>query len=450
MSPKVTLTITSENLKGQGFIFETRNTCIIGRANDCNPHLPSDKNHRTVSRYHCLLDINPPAIRIRDFGSLNGTYINGQLIGRRHPETRPEDRDQMYFPEHDLQAGDEIQLGNTIFRVDVEGINDIEATKPASLMLANDQQALQEQVQNLVRQTNQESPNLLKIQGYTLIKLLGQGGFGAVYLARHDRTGEEIALKVLLPQIAHNQTVVEMFLREVKTTRILDHPNLVKLKDCGYADSLFFFTLDYCQDGSVADLIQKRRGPLSLDEAMPIILQTLDGLTYAHNVIVSDVKQEDGSLGQGRGLIHRDLKPANLFLTTIAGKRIAKIGDYGLAKAFDLAGLSGQTMTGTIAGTPHFMPRQQVINFKYAKPEVDIWAMAASLYYMLTCTYPRDFVAGQEPFLVVLNTDAVPILKRNPAIPKALAEVIDLALIDRPAISFQDAATFKQALLQAM
>ncbi|RCJ14555.1 hypothetical protein A6S26_10590 [Nostoc sp. ATCC 43529] len=124
--------------------------------------------------------------------------------------------------------------------------------------------------------------------------------------------------------------------------------------------------------------------------------------------------------------------------------RIIKIADYGLAKAFDQAGLSGQTMSGTHAGTPVFMPRQQVINFKYAKPEVDIWATAACLYFMLTGAFPRNFVG--DPFLAVLQTNAVPIRKRDASIPKKLAELIDLALVDQPEIHFKDAATFKQAL----
>jgi eukaryotic-like serine/threonine-protein kinase len=449
MPAKVTLSIIAGSLKGQGFTFETRNTCIIGHANDCNPQLPDDKHHRTVSRYHCLLDINPPAIRIRDFGSLNGTHINGQLIGQRHPETTPEQRAQMYFPEHDLKAGDEIKLGNTIFRVDMEETDHDEATLAPSSILASNPPDLLKQVQCLVQQANAAKQNPIIIEGYTLLKLLGQGGFGAVYLARHNETIEELALKVLLPQIAHNQAIVEMFLREVENTKALEHLNLVKLRDYGYSASLFFFTLDYCNGGSVADLIQKRRKPLPVDEAMPIILQALDGLEYAHNAAIPKVKQRDGSFGKGRGLVHRDLKPANLFLETVDGQHITKIGDYGLAKAFDLAGLSGQTMTGTTAGTPHFMPRQQVINFKYAKPEVDIWALAASLYYMLTCTYPRNF-RGKDPFLAMLQTNAVPILQRSVPIPKQLAEVIDLALVDNPELHFKDAAAFKRALLSAI
>jgi serine/threonine-protein kinase len=123
-----------------------------------------------------------------------------------------------------------------------------------------------------------------------------------------------------------------------------------------------------------------------------------------------------------------------------------KLGDYGLAKAFDQAGLSGLTRTGTVAGTPYYLPRQQVVEFRYARPEVDVWAMAATLYHLLTGTVPRDFPSGRDPWGVVLETSAKPILQRNPDIPAGLAEVIDRALRDDPQIGFQTVREFQQAL----
>ena len=123
-----------------------------------------------------------------------------------------------------------------------------------------------------------------------------------------------------------------------------------------------------------------------------------------------------------------------------------KVGDFGLAKAFDTAGLSGQTRTGSIAGTLSFMPRQQIVNFKYAKPEVDVWAMAASLYFMLTGTGPRDFPKGEDPCDVILRTSAIPIRQRNAKIPIKLAQVIDAALIDKPQINIKTAAELRRAL----
>ena len=104
MTSKVTLTITAGNLKGQEFIFDTRTTCIIGRAKDCYPKIPDDEKHRTISRYHCLLDINPPDIRVRDFGSKNGTFVNSKKIGQREAHQSLEEAAQIQFPEYDLQG----------------------------------------------------------------------------------------------------------------------------------------------------------------------------------------------------------------------------------------------------------------------------------------------------------------------------------------------------------
>ena len=426
MAAKVTLTVTQGSLQGQEFVFEERTTCIIGRASDCNPKLLDN----TISRYHCLLDINPPLIRVRDLGSLLGTYVNSELIGQRQSHQTPEEAAKQNFPEYDLKDGDEIKLSNTVFKVSIQGVSPDAAKIPA---------------QPIEQQVEAGDPNLISVRGYTTLKLLGKGGCGAVYLARHDRTNELTALKVMLPQVATNQYAIDLFLRETENTKALQHPNVVRLRDYGYDEGTFFFSMEYCDGGSVVNLMQQRGGRLSVDEAVPIIIQVLDGLSYAHNVEIPYVKLADGTIGKGRGLVHRDLKPGNIFLSNVNGSRIAKIGDYGLAKAFDNAGLSGQTMSGTSAGTPNFMCRQQVLNFKYAKPEVDIWATAASLYYILTGKYPRDFV-GLDPFAAILNTNPVPIRERDASIPKRLTQLIDSALVDNPEIYFKNAAALKRAL----
>jgi serine/threonine protein kinase len=451
MSAKVTLTVTEGSLEGQEFVFDSRTTCIIGRAKDCNPELPDDEAHKTISRYHCLLDIIPPDIRVRDFGSLNGTYVNGEKIGQRQPNQTPEEAAKISFPEYDLKDGDEIKLGNTVFQVNIEVDKMRSQTQPlvevkaSTTKPATQPPQFSEIIQCLLQQATDGESKLVAIRGYTIERELGQGGYGAVYLARHDQTSELVALKLMLPKVAAKPGAIDMFLREIENNKALQHPNVVQLQDYGYDNGTFFFTLEYCDGGSVADLMRQRGGTLSIDEAIPIILQTLEGLHYAHNAEIPCVKRADDKIGKGWGLVHRDLKPHNILLANVNGPRVAKIADYGLAKAFDLAGLSGQTMSGTAAGTPRFMPRQQVINFKYAKPEVDVWAVAASLYNMLTGAYPRNF-GNKDPFLAVLQTDPVPIHQRENSIPKRLAELIDLALVDKPEIHFKTAAEFKQAL----
>lgn len=269
-------------------------------------------------------------------------------------------------------------------------------------------------------------------------------------MARDKQTNEEVALKVMRPKVAANQRAVNWFMREVENMKVLKHRNVVGLKEFGYADETFFFTMEYCDGGSVVDLMAKRGvSTLPIGEAVVIILQVLDGLTYTHNAEIPHVRLADGSFAKGRGLIHRDLKPGNIFLANVGGKQVAKSGDYGLSKAFDQAGLSGQTMTGNVVDTPYFRPRQQVIDYKYAQPDVDVWAAAACLYVMITGYSSRN-LQGQDPFLAVLQTDAVPVRDRTYAIPQPLATVIDRALIDNPEIYYKSAAKFKQPLLNSI
>lgn len=446
MPPKVTLTITEGTLKGQEFIFDSRTTCIIGRSPDCNPKLPDDETHRTISRYHCLLDINPPDIRVRDFGSKNGTFVNGTKIGQRQPEQTPEEGAKLIFPEYDLKTNDEIQLGNTVLQVNIEANKEVETSRTSQpeLNINSKETGSDEKVRQLLQQANSGNSDLLSIQGYTILKGLGKGRFSAVYLARHQETGQEVALKVMLPAVATNPNVIIFFLQEINNTQLLNHPNIIKVLNSGYYDGIFFFTLEYCNGDNLFNLMRQKGGRLSIDEAIPIIMQVLNGLEYAHQTDIPYVKLANGSFARGRGLVHRDLKPSNIFIKNTNSDRIIKIGDYALSKTFDQAGLSGQSMSGTKAETPAFMPRQQMINFKYIKPEIDIWAAAACLYFILTGAFPRDFVG--DPFLAVLQTNAVPIRKRDNSIPKYLAELIDLALVDKPEIHFKDAISFKQAL----
>ncbi|MBE9126283.1 MULTISPECIES: protein kinase domain-containing protein [unclassified Coleofasciculus] len=450
MSAKVILIAITGNLKGQRFEFSDRTTCIIGRAKDCNPRFPNDKYNQTISRYHCLLDINPPAIRIRDFGSLHGTYVNGKIIGKRQRQQTPAEGALMEFPEYDLKEGDEIKLRNTVFRISIEGAKPLKVT-PGVLQVMPTKQQLsvtstgELQCSSTVVVAQIPDSYFPDIKGYTLLKWLGKGELGNVYLAHHDQSKELVALKVMRSQVSANTGAISRFLREMKKTKLLLHPNIIQLKAFGYSQGNFFFTMDYCNGGSVADLMRQRDGRLSVNEAMSITLQVLDGLEYAHRVNIPTVKRADDSRCIVHGLVHGDLNPTNIFLTDVGLGRIGKVAKYGIVKAFDLAGLRGLSMSGTQARTPAFMPRQQVIDFKDTKPEIDVWAVAACLYFMLTGQLPRDFV-GQDPFLVVLQTKPVPIRQRDASIPRRLAEVIDLALMDCPQIYFKSAAALKRAL----
>jgi eukaryotic-like serine/threonine-protein kinase len=329
MPSKITLSVTRGNLKGQHYLFEERTTCIIGRAEGCLPQLPDDPDHSTISRYHCLLDINPPNIRVRDFGSKNGTYVNGKKIGQRLPEQTPEEGAKMNFPEYDLQAGDTIKLSSTEFQVAIEFATEDRPTinvAKANVVYADvpKKPNFLELLNNLLKRAIAGDRNLVAIRGYEIVKLLGKGGFGEVYLARNEQTQEIVALKVMLPEIVAHQSAIDQFFREAQNTKMLSHTHIVELRDLGYSDGVFFLTMEYCDRGSVKDLMESQGGRLSIDKALEIIFQVLEALDYAHHAEIPYVKLADGGVAKGRGLVHRDLKPANIFLTKSGKKRSRK------------------------------------------------------------------------------------------------------------------------------
>ncbi|HJT78102.1 MAG TPA: protein kinase [Gemmataceae bacterium] len=516
---RVTLHFTQGQRANQEIVCTEPAVLLFGRAEGCNPLFPR-KGHERVSRHHCLVELNPPDVRLRDLGSMHGTFLNGNLIGNR-PKGQAPDQTKYASPEHDLRDGDEVRLtdkSQVAFRVSVvvpahcaacgaliaegqkaacavgvtthpgplaaeagprgeqrylcpacrrrgaetapvvrtccrcgrEVTAERGANRPGQFVCGDcraNQQGVMHDLMGQARAGNQE---LRAIRDYTLLEELGHGGMGAVYLARHQRTGQPVAIKLMLPKVAADDRAVGLFQREVRNTMALQHRHVVRLLDHGYACGTFFMVLDYCDGGSVDRLMIQRGGTLAADEAGEIMLQALEGLEYAHQADIPFVKRKDGGYGPGKGLAHRDLKPANLFLTGWGSGRIAQVGDYGLAKAFDETGLSGGTRTGDVGGTWKFMYRQQVVGYKDPGPEADVWAMAASLYNMLTGAVPRDFPEDTYPWVVVLTSDPVPILQRNPHVPPRLAEVIDHALKEEPAMPFQTAAAFKEALERAL
>lgn len=161
------------------------------------------------------------------------------------------------------------------------------------------------------------------------------------------------------------------------------------------------------------------------ETAVALMLQVLDGLAHAHTVPMPAAPDADGTMAPVRGLVHRDIKPQNLLLSGSGPTRTVKIADFGLAKAFDRAGLSDQTRTGALGGSVAFMPRAQIVNYKFARPGVDVWATAACLYWMLTRATPRDFPPGADPVLAVLRQPVIPAAERGTPLPARLATLLD-------------------------
>ena len=505
MSAKVTFMVQRGSLSGKSFTYDGKESLIIGRQYDCAIVLPES----TVSRYHCLIDIAPPSVMVRDFGSLNGTYLNGEIIGRRDAGVSAEEARQTRGEEFSLNHGDRLGIGTDCelslemkiqpFCADCfSDIDDASFTRPDGLPICpachkkrgnekesgekrkagraskgNEQQrrqnrnceicgnVLPENVSSYICEPCRNDPQQLllylmqqarhdpgeakEIAGFRKIKMLGEGGMGQAWLVEEDATGMQLVMKLVLPKAAADKKSIEMFLREAHFVCQMDHKNIVKHYRCGQSGDTCFILMEYCDGRSVDSMIERHGGKLSLDKATDIILQVLDGLIYAHKTTVS-VKLKGGDVVTANGIVHRDFKPGNIFMTGVGKNFTAKIADFGLAKAFETSGLSGHTRTGQVAGTPIFMPRQQIINYKESKPAVDVWAAAASYYYMLTGKPPKDFASGRDAFAVALANTAVPIRKRNSAISKKLAAVIDQALIEKPDIGVKSAAELKKMI----
>jgi serine/threonine protein kinase len=141
----------------------------------------------------------------------------------------------------------------------------------------------------------------------------------------------------MLPAIALDEQAQNGFLREIANIRALQHPNIVRYRDAGAAEGTLFLVMEFCGGGNVDQLMKRRGGVLVADDAVPIVLQALEGLAHAHEAILPDVRLADERVVEARGLVHRDIKPHNILLVA-SESHSAKIGDFGLAKAFDTAG----------------------------------------------------------------------------------------------------------------
>ena len=239
---------------------------------------------------------------------------------------------------------------------------------------------------------------------YRVERSLGRGGMGEVLLAVDTRLDRKVAIKRILGESARNKTAVDRFLAEAKSiAKIGDHPNIVQIYDYGRDKDGPFLIMEYVEGSSLLD--RCRDGALPLEEAVDLTCQLCDGLAKAHDA----------------GIVHRDIKPANVLLTT---EGLPKLSDFGLAKA--KASDHQMTMTGSVLGTPDFMPPEQRRDAAEVDTRSDLWSLAATLYQMVT---------GRSPKII-----------RFRDVPAGLEEVLGRALEEQKDARYQSAREFRDAL----
>ena len=486
---------------GRVFIIDEPTTCIAGRSPDALIRFSEEDPY--ISRKHFLLEIAPPKVYFKDLDVTNSSRINA----------RPVD-------EAELNDGDMIEVGFTTLRVAVkfdtkpimlpcyqcganfEVLEDDGAKRlcPRCLRKKKEAEAKAEpappdatpltircecgrdlsqradsdgRARELLGKVHyccekclpkQDRRIARKINEYEVLKRLGEGRMGVVFLVYHRPTARLLVLKEM--KIV-NKRLGNLFYQEIKIMKTVAHENVLAYVDSGQnlEDGKPYMVMEYAPLGSLDDLLKRNLGPLPYKAAVIHIIRALKGLERIHK----------------EGYVHRNIKPENILLKR-RGQRdlIPMIADFGQAREFSKVGGTVLTQLGKASGTILFLAPEHIRDQKQVGAPADIYAMGVTLYHLLTWQYPFDFptpidvmkymrehkvsaerpVEGlkalmeirklKNPHLIILEEKPIPILERKPDLPPALAEAVDKAIRKRISERHQTAGEFGKALEQAV
>ncbi len=267
---------------------------------------------------------------------------------------------------------------------------------------------------------------------YEVVRLLGVGGTGAVFEARHRTIQRTVAVKLLLPEIAmSNPAVPQRFLQEARTSNEVRHKNIVEVIDFGNDDGRLFMVMEFLEGESLGALL-KREAPVAPGTIVRLLEPIISALALAH----------------GRGIVHRDVKPQNIFLTRTPGddQIIPKLIDFGIAKRIVTDDVT-LTATGMILGTPAYMPPEQATGgSKNVTPAADQYALGAIMYEALTGTVPHYADAYPAMLVAIVSGPPQDIRLLRPDLDPALAAVVMRALAYEPSHRFASLYDLRDAL----
>ncbi len=269
-----------------------------------------------------------------------------------------------------------------------------------------------------------KSAGLPQIPGYEVLEILGRGGMGVVYKARHLLLNRVVAIKVL-PLGVTAADSLSRFHREAQSVAGLTHPNIVRVYDLGQFQGQWFISLEYVEGGTLSEVV--RQGPLPPQRVAELMLDLARAIHHAHQ----------------HGIIHRDLKPSNVLLDSSG---LAKIGDFGLAKSLEQPEMK-LTMVGQIMGTPAYMaPEQATGKAGYATPQSDIYSLGTIFYEMLTGSSPFKAESVGQMLMKVMLEPPTPPHQLNPNVDRQL-EIMCLKCLEKdPARRYQTAQALADEL----
>lgn len=235
---------------------------------------------------------------------------------------------------------------------------------------------------------------------YQIIRLIGEGGMANVYLAQDIILDRKVAVKILRGDLADDEKFVRRFQREAISASSLNHPNIVEMYDVGEDDGKYFIVMEYIDGRTLKSLI-KRRGALTLEEVVDIMLQLTSGIAHAHNGYI----------------IHRDIKPQNVLI--LDDGRL-KITDFGIAMALNSNEL---TQTNSVMGSVHYLPPEQA-NGNGATIKSDIYSLGILMYELLIGKIPFRGENAVEIAIKQMKEQIPSVRKQNPNIPQSLENII--------------------------
>ena len=245
---------------------------------------------------------------------------------------------------------------------------------------------------------------------YEVVRLLGEGGMGVVYVAKHTRLSQLVALKFLHPKLLDDEAAVVRFEREARNASGLNSPYAAHIYDVDQSNGVPFMVCEYLEGTELLQEI-KKRGALPIQEAVDYVLQASIAIADAHAL----------------GIVHRDLKPSNLFLAKQGKGRVCKVLDFGISKGSSAKELD-LTTTGMLLGSPRYMSPEQVDGGRQVDTRTDIWSLAVILFYALSAAFPFEGENVTQIAFAIAIKPARSICALRPDIPKELEAVIMTAL----------------------
>lgn len=261
---------------------------------------------------------------------------------------------------------------------------------------------------------------------YEIIRSIGEGGMANVYLGYDTILDRNVAIKVLRGDLSNDEKFVRRFQREALSASSLAHPNIVEMYDVGEDDGTYYIVMEYVEGKTLKQLL-KKRGTLTLSEAIDIMSQLTDGMAHAHDSYI----------------IHRDLKPQNIM---IKDDGQIKITDFGIAMALNSTQL---TQTNSVMGSVHYLPPEQASG-KGSTIKSDIYSMGIIFYELLSGSLPFRGDNAVEIALKHMREPLPSLREDNPAIPQSIENIIRRATAKNPKNRYDNARSMHEDLLTAL